>query len=254
MVDIENWRKEDLEEFYRVNYSPQNATVVIVGDVDPEKVFELVEAKMGSIPRGPDRRPIHTLEPPQSGERRVTLVHPSANLGQVKLAWPIPETSHPDFAVLEVLEDILLAGESSRLHRLLVEEERVVLQVGGGWQDHQFQTSLFTVEAKLREGKSADQVLPLIEAQLAELLAKGPEQRELQKVKNGIEAAFLRRLRTIDEVASVIAETETFFGGWRNLGKRLEAIQKVQPEDIQRVLREYFVTTHRTTAILEVKS
>lgn len=254
MVDIENWSKQDLEAFFRRNYAPENATMVLAGDLDPDEVFRKVQQHMGDIPRGPGRRAIHTQEPPQRGARRVEVHHEGATLGQVALAWHVPATEHPDFAVLEVLERMLLVGDSSRLHRLLVEKEAVALSVSGGWQGHQFDPSLFTVEAQLREGKDPGKVEGLLQRAIEDLTRDGPDERELQKVKNGLSATFLRRLRTIDGKASVIAETETFFGGWRKLGARLGAIEAVTADDVKRVLAEHFQPRNRTTAVLVVEA
>lgn len=252
MSDIENWKQSDLEEFFRVNYAPENATMVLAGDVEPAAVFAQVEALMGDIPRGPGRPPVHTVEPPQTGERRVRVAHPGATLSQVMAAWHVPETPHQDFAVLEVLERMLLGGESSRLYRLLVEEKKVALSVGGGWQGHQFDPSLFTVEVKLRDGVAPGAAEELVYQQLAALGATGPGDRELRKVKNGLRADLVRRMKTIDGKASLLAETDAFFGGWTRLGERLERIQAVTAQDVKRVLGAYFTATNRTVSTLEV--
>lgn len=253
MVDIENWKPADLAEFFRRHYAPENATVTVAGAVDAAAVFRLVEKHMGAIPRGPGRRPVHTAEPPQRGERRVTVRIPGAGLPQVPQAWHIEATAHPDFAVYEVLERLLVAGESSRLHRDLVEESGVALSVGGGWMGHQFQPSLFSVEVKVREGKTSLEAEARVGAALAKLAAHEPAARELTRVKNALRADFVRRLKTIDGKASLIAETDTFFGGYDKTGARLAAIQAVTPADVRRVAAAVFTRDNRTTATLEVE-
>jgi len=251
MSDIENWRQSDLEEFFKANYSPDHATMVVVGDVSADEVFRLVGEKMGGIPRGPERRPIHTREPEQTGERRIIVHHPGAELGELAMAWHIPETSHPDFPVLDVIERILLAGESSRLYRLLVEGEQLGLDVGGGWQGYQFTPSLFAVVLPLREGASAARAEDLVASELARLARDGPSERELEKAKNGLRADLVRQLQTIDGKAELLAETDAFFGGWQNLPARVEALAKVTPADVKRVAAAYFRKDNRTVAVLE---
>ncbi len=250
MIDIQSWKKSDLEEFFATHYAPENATLVIAGAVDADSVFAMVEKRMGDIPRGPGRRPIHTQEPEQTGERRVTIEDDSGALPQVKCAWHIPATSDPEFAVHEVLERLLIASESSRLHQLLVEQTRTCVEVGGGWQGHQFDPSLFTIECLLREGGDTAAVEKLIYADLQRLAREGPTERELRAARNALRAAAVRRMKTIDGKAELIGETEIFFGGWRNVGARLDAIAAVTVEDVKRVIGLRFTQRNRTVGTL----
>lgn len=252
MVDIQNWRKEDLEQFFRTNYAPNNAVMVIVGAVKADQVLALVKEKFGSIPRGPERRPIHTQEPPQRGERRVVVEDPHATLKQVMAAWHICETSHPDFPVIEVLERLLLHGESSRLHQLLVEDERVCLDVGGGFQGYQFDASLFAVELTIREGQEPAKAEALLYQALSKLAAEGPTDRELEKAKNGLEAGVVRALKTINGKASLLVDAELFFGGWKKIGAVLAGLRAVTKDDVKRVASKTFTARNRTVVSLEV--
>ncbi len=252
MEDIRNWKLADLEEFFRVNYAPNNATIVIAGAVDAEDVFAEVDRRMGAIPRQPERPPVHTQEPPQEGERRVVVLDAEAGLPQVMAAWHIPATDHADFPAIEVVEALLLHGDSSRLHQLMVEREAVCLGVAGGWQGHQFDPSLFTVELVMRDGESTSRGEELVYDELARLAAGGPAPRELEKVKNQLRAQFVRRLKTIDGKAELIGESETFFGGWRNLAARLERIEAVSADDVKRVLAAYFGARNRTVCTLVI--
>jgi zinc protease len=249
MVDIESWQVEDLDEFFRTHYAPNNAVLVVVGSVDTEEVLRLIEAKMGSIARGPERRAIHTREPPQRGERRVTLQAP-AGLAQILAAWHIPETRHPDFAALDVLERVLLGGDSSRLYSLLVRGQQLCLDVGGGWQGYSFDPNLFTIEMTLREGVSPAQAEAVLYRELARLAADGPTAGELQKAQTAILADLVRRLGTISSKADLLIDLELFFGGWGQLPEVARAVERVSAADVQRVLRTYLVPTNRTVATL----
>ena len=250
MVDIERWRVEDLEQFFHTHYTPQNAVLVVAGAIEPARAFALVEEKLGKIPRGPERRPIHTQEPPQRGERRVTVEDAHANLPQVMAAWHIPASAHPDFAALDVLEQVLLQGESSRLYRKLVDEAQVCLEVGGGWQWLTLDPGLFAVELVLREGGSTARAEELLYAELTKLGQEGPAARELEKAKNHVLAGLLRRLRTIDGKADLLLETELFFGGWRELAGRLQRVEAVSAEDLKRVVKQYLAPRNRTVCTL----
>ncbi|MEZ6188504.1 MAG: pitrilysin family protein [Planctomycetota bacterium] len=250
MVDIQHWTQEDLEAFFAAHYAPNTAVLVIVGDVQADEVFALVEAAMGKLPRGPERRPIHTQEPPQRGERRLVVEDPTANAAQVMCAWHIPQTDHPDFAPLDVAEKLLLGGETSRLYQRLVDDEERCLDVGGGWQGYQFDPSLFTVELLLREGQDPAAAEAVIYEEIAGLQQEGPAAAELAKAKRQIVASFLRQLTTQNGKAGVIVETELFFGGWERLQARLDAVEAVTGEDVQRVLAAYLRQRNRTVATL----
>jgi len=250
--DIRSWTQADLEEFYGTNYAPNNATVVIVGAVDPEETFRLADAAFGKIPRKPERRPVHSVEPEQKGERRVLVEAPDARTAQVIAAWHMGATGDPDFPVFEVIEDLLLEGRASRLHRILVEDEQLCLDVSGGWQGHQFDPSLFTVELTLRDGVAPEKAEARVHEELARLAREGPRERELKRIQNRIRAEFVRRLETIDGKAALLGETETFFGGWRNVSLRVERVAAVLPEDVRRVAAKTFRAQNRTVATLVV--
>lgn len=252
MVDIQNWRTSDLEEFFRRHYSPDNAVLVIVGDVEPEPAFELVGRLMGDLPRGPERREIHTQEPEQEGERRVVVESATAELGRIQMAWHVGATSDPTFPTLDVVEKLLLVGESSRLYRRLVDQDRSCLSVSGGWQGLQFDPSLFTIEVELRAGADGSEVEAAIVEELRRLEREGPDDRELRKVKNQITAALVRRMATIDGKAELISETHLFFGGWRNLGRRVEALEEVTADGVKALLAKRFRPRNRTVATLRL--
>ncbi|MCO5169337.1 MAG: insulinase family protein [Planctomycetes bacterium] len=252
MVDIMGWRQEDLERFFATHYAPNNAVLVIVGDVEPATAFELVEEKMGAIPRGPERRPIHTQEPPQKGERRVVVEDENAHLRQVMAAWHIGRTGDADFPAVEVLERLLLVGESSRLYQALVEREAVCLDVGGGFQGYQFDPSLFAVELTMREGVAPEHGEALLYAELDRLAREGPTARELDKAKNGLVAAVVRQLKTINGKASLLMDAELFFGGWQRLPEHIAAVRAVTAEDVTRVAAATFTRKNRTVVTLEV--
>jgi zinc protease len=253
--DIRSWEQKDLETFFDRNYAPNNATLVLVGDVDANDALALVKAKLGPIPRKPERRPLHTREPEQKGERRVTVRHPSATVSQFMAAWHMCATPDPDFAVFEILEYVLLDGESSRLYRLLVEEEGVCLSIYnyGGWQGHQFDPSLFVIDGDMREGVPTARAEELVYGALDEVAKDGLTDAELAKAKHRLKVSLLRRLKTIDGKAALLSETETFFGGWRNLPGRLARIEAVTSDDVRRVVKKTFTPENRTVCVLEVE-
>jgi len=248
--DVANWKQTDLEDFYARNYAPNNATVVLVGDVKAEDAMKTIEDALGKIPRKPEREPLHDQEGPQQGERRVELESTIAPAPQVRCAWHICPTNHPDFPTFEVLEALLLHGESSTLVQLLVEKEEICQSVSGGWQGHQFDASLFTVDMMLTAQGDPEKAEALVYGALEKLEKEGPSAKALEKAKNGLRADFVRRMRTINDKAFLLGETETFFGGWRGLGARIARIEQVKAEDVKALVAKYLVKKNRTVATL----
>ena len=265
--DIAAWTKQDLETFFATYYTPQNALVVLVGDVDTKTALRLIEDTMGAIPSspvtsgpvtsgpvtsGPVTPVVVTVEPEQKGERRVTHEAPAGTLPELIALWHVPRSRHRDTPALEVLEHLLLSGESSRLHRVLVDEQELCLSVGGGLQGLQFDASVFAVECTLREGGETANVERLVYAELARIATDGPTDAELSAAIAKLRVRFLRRLRTIDGKAELIGETAVFFGTWRMLPWRLEAIQNVSGDDVKRVAAHYFRKRNRTVGTLDI--
>jgi zinc protease len=248
--DVENWKQTDLEDFYARNYAPNNATVVLVGDVVAADAIKAMEATLGKVPRRPDREPIHSKEGEQFGERRAVLESTIAPSPQVRVAWHIGATTDPSFPALEVLEALLVHGESSVLPQLLVEKEQVCQDVTGGWQGHHFDPSIFSVDMVLVEGGDPARAESLVYAALEKLAKDGPDERAMRKAKNGLKADFVRRMRTINDKAMLVGETETFFGGWRNLGARLAKIEAVTAADVMAALASRFTRKNRTVVTL----
>lgn len=127
MSDIEHWTMEDLKQHYAMGYSPSNATMVVVGDVTPEEIFQFCEKYIEPIPpRAPP--PATTVESEQLGERRL-VVHKQAELPLLLIGYHIPQTNNPDFYALNILETVLYQGESSRMYRRLVDKDQLALFV-----------------------------------------------------------------------------------------------------------------------------
>jgi zinc protease len=248
--DVSSWKQADLEDFYERNYAPNNATIVLVGDVKADDAIKSIEEYLGPIPRKPDREPLRSVEKPQEGERRAELESSIAPAPEVKAAWHMCKTDAPEFPTFEVLEALLFYGESSTLVKLLVEDEQVCQSVSGGWQGHQFDPSLFTVETTLLEGGDPAKVEALVYGALEKLAKDGPDPKALRKAKNTLRANFVRRMRTIKDKAELVGETETFFGGWRGLGARAARIDAVTADDVKAVVAKCFTKKNRTVVTL----
>ena len=248
MSDIENWKRADLMDYYRIYYAPNNCEMVIVGDFQPEQVLRLAREYLEPIPAQPAPPPVTTKEPDQQGERRVTLSK-FAQLPLLKAAYHAPAAADPDYVPLDVLERILLKGESSRLYQRLVDKEQVAIGVSGGQSPH-LDPFLFEIDVQPRDGVALNRVEQLLYEELQRVQTTLVDEKELQKAKNNAVAEFYRAMKTINGKANALGTYDVIFGDYRKLFTAVDEINRVTREDLQRVARKYFDARNRTVAVL----
>jgi len=248
MVDIENWKMEDLKRHFEMGYSPSNATMVVSGDVRMEEVVRLAEKYIEPIASHAAPPPVTTREPEQLGERRVT-VSKFAQLPILMMGYHVPEAKHADFYALKVLQTLLFTGQSSRMYQRIVDRDQLAISVSGSF-DASFDPTLFIVSAQPKDGIEPGAVERVIDEEL-ERLKNGPvAEEELEKAKNILLAGFYRQMKTISGKANTLGTYEVFFGDYQKLFTAAEEYRKVKREDLQRVAREYFRSRNRTVATL----
>jgi predicted Zn-dependent peptidase len=222
--------------------------MVVTGDVTAAEVFRLAEKYIEPIPARNLPSKITIREPEQIGERRIT-VRKYARLPILMLGYHVPESVDPDYYALEVLESLLFDGESSRLHQRLVDKDQLAISVSSDY-GLSFDPGLFQITVRLKTGVSTDNVEKAIYEELDRLKSTLVTDRELEKAKNILLAAFYRRMKTISGKANALGNYQTFFGDYRRLFTAADDYGKVQKEDLQRIARQYFTENNRTVAIL----
>ncbi len=246
--DIKSWTQEDLENYFRTYYSPNNATVVVVGDITLAQVRELADQYMAPIPARGLPPEVRTVEPEQNGERRVTT-YKDITTPNILLAYHTPETSHEDYYALDLLNNLLTSGNSSRLTKALVMDTTLASQVFSFMGDG-FDPNLFYVYGVAGKGVSAQELEKAIVAQIDALIQNEVSDRELQKVKNQKLMEFYRTIETINGKANSIGTYEVFFGDYRKLYDAPKLYEKVTPADIKRVAAKYFTERNLTVGYL----
>jgi zinc protease len=246
--DIKSWTQEDLENYFKTYYSPNNATVVVVGDVTVEQVRKLANQYMAPIPARGMPPQVRTVEPPQNGERRV-VTYKDITTPNILLAYHTPETGHEDYYALDLLNNLLTSGNSSRLVKSLVMDTTLASQVFS-FMGEGFDPNLFYIYGIAGDGVSAEALEKAILAQIDELIQKGVDERELQKVKNQKLMEFYRTMQTINGKANSLGTYEVFFGDYRRLYDAPKLYEKVSSEDIKRVAAKYFTARNRTVGYL----
>lgn len=246
--DIKNWTKADLQNYFHTYYAPNNCLVVISGDVKFDEVKKLAEKYFESIPSGPKPREIHTVEPEQKGERRI-FVQREVPTPYLLITYHVPQTGSDDYYALELLNDILSNGSSSRLYKSLVEEQQLAIEVGT-YYPNAFDPTLFYFYAIANDNIPASKLENAIYEEINKIINDGIKEDELQKVKNQKLMEFYRTTQTINGMSNTIGTYELFFGDYKKLFSAPEDFKKVKKEDIQSVAKKYFTKQNRTVGIL----
>jgi zinc protease len=248
MSDIEHWTMDDLKHHFEMGYSPNNATMVVVGDVSAEEIFKLCETYIEPIPTHPAPPPVTTVEPPQVGERRL-VVHKAAELPLLMLGYHVPQTNSPDFYAMNILRTILFQGESSRMYQRLVDKDQIALDVSSA-AEPAFDPTMVEVVAQPKQGVDPLTCEKAIYEEL-ERVANAPiSDTELEKAINIRLVEFYRQMRTINGRANTIGTYEVFFGDYDKLFEAAKNYSVVTKEDVQRVAKAYFGANNRTVATL----
>jgi zinc protease len=233
-ADIEAARLEDVREFFRLYYAPNNASLAVVGDIDPAKTKALVEKYFGPIPPGPTVPKIEVKTPPIVSERRV-VVGDQVELPRVYLAWITDPIFTQGDAECDLVAKILGRGKSSRLFKKLVYERRIA-QDASAQQYSLALGSIFTIEATAKPGIQPEELEKAIDEEIEALRKEGPTESELEGARNTIESAIIRGLETLGGfggVADRLSQYNHFLGDPDYLAKDLERYHKASTASLQ---------------------
>jgi zinc protease len=242
--DIEHVPIAKLREFYDTFYWPNNATVTVIGDLEPAATLSLIKKYYGLYAHSPAPIPaIYTEEPAQSGERRVTVKRPG-ELGTVIIAHKVPNGRDADQPALEMLDAILSSGKNARLYRALV-DQGLALNAGAGTDLHH-DLSLHTVYAVLAPGAEHTQVEKALLGEIAKIKSDGVTAAEVARVKQQFIAADAYKR---DGTAAIAGEINEWIGvgDWTLYVTFPQKVQQVTPADVQRVAKEYLKEDQSTT-------
>jgi zinc protease len=248
MEDIENLTRQDLVDYYQLYYAPNNAYIVVIGDFSTNEILPRIKAAFEKVPRAAKPPGIRIEELPQQGERRIVLKK-EAELPFILLFYHAPNLKSPDSYALDLLSVVLAGGRSSRLYHDLVYQKRMVRNIDADYSGLSVDPGGFTVTAQLMPGKEPAEVEREIDALLEKIKAEPISERELQKAKNQIEAAFVYAQDSIFGQAMKVGYYEAV-GGWRLMDSYIDGIRKVTREDIQKVAKQYLDRDRRTVGVM----
>src|SRR3984893_1743573 len=248
MSDIEHWTIDDLKRHFAMGYSPSNATMVVVGDVTPEEIFQLCEKTIEPIPSHAPPPPVTMVEPSQLGERRL-VVHKPAELPLLMIGYHVPQTNHTDFYATNILRTILFQGESSRMYQRLVDKDQIALDVSSQLEPA-FDPTIAVIVAQPKQGVDPEKCEKAIYEELEGVKLSTISDEELEKAKNIRLMEFYHQVRTINGRANTIGTYEVFNGDYKKLFDAAKNYAAVTKEDVQRVAKTYFGANNRTVATL----
>jgi zinc protease len=243
--DLEAATLQDVIDFHRTYYRPDNATLVVAGDFDPKQLQAWVDRYFGPVARPSTPIPRVTAgEPAWTDDRRAQATGPQVPLPAVALIWQAPPVGGPDTPALKVAAALLSAGESSRLNQSLVYRQRVAAQAGFE-ADLRAGPGLLIAFAMAAGGRPVEQAAKALQAEVLRLAEQPVPAAELAKVKTQLLTQALVERQTPHGQASALAEAAVLYGNAARANTELEDLQRVSAADVQRVMRRYVVGAHK---------
>lgn len=240
MEDLSAASLSDVVEFFKTYYVPNNASLVIAGDIDPATVRPLVEKWFGDIPRGADAPPM-SAPPAQLSEVRRKTITDRVQLPRLYLAWHTPALYAPGDATMDMVANLLTGGKNSRLYRRLVYDLQIAQDVTAAQQSQALGGAFFVI-ATARPGQSLDKLREVIDEEIAKLASTPPDAREMTRALNQIEASFYRRMERTGSFGGKADQLNAYYvatGMPDYFEEDLARYRAVSPVDIQAAVARF---------------
>lgn len=253
MEDLSAATVDDVAEFFKIYYAPNNAVLALVGDFNSKDALARIVKHFENIPRQPNPPAVDMTEPEQKEERRQTVDDVLARVPRVDLAFKSVAGNTADFYALQVLSAALQGGQSSRLYQKLVKEKELTTGVGGFMDEKRGLGALY-VGANLRPGATTAAVEAAIYEEIERLKKEPIADWELQKAKNSTRRAFITNLQSSLSRAINLTQYAIYYNDPNLINERLDKVAAVTKEDVQRVANKYLRETNRTVVITMPKA
>lgn len=247
--DMKNWTQGDLERYFKTYYAPNNCVVVMSGAIKYENIKTLAEKYLEPIPSQPAPPKVNIVEPPQTGERRITVQKEVATPYLV-IGYKTPEAKSEDYYALSILNSILSSGKSSRLYTELVDKQQLATQIFTDYSES-FDPSLFYVYTVTNKGVKHEDLENAIYKEIDNIKNEGISEKELQKIKNQKLMEFYNQVETINGKSNNLGTYEVYFGDYKKMFDAPENYNKVTVADVQNVAKKYFSKSNRTVGVLK---
>ena len=250
MEDLSAASLEDVADFFRTYYTPDNAVLSIAGDFDPQQARAAVERYFSAIPRGPGKPPLPDMSlPPVLGDRLREIVEDDVALSRVFLAFRSPVFGSDEYYAASICAAILGMRRGSRLYRTLVREQQLAQDAGAFTYDLAKGADLLVIDVTARPGVSSEALERAIEAVVDELRDDGVSAEEVERAQALIESEFIRGMQLAGERADQLSKFATFFGEPRLVNEQLERYRAVRPDDVDAFARARLGNDNRASLI-----
>jgi len=247
--DLKQITRGDAMKFFHDHYVAKKITVALVGDVTVDRVRTLAEKYFSGVSAAPPPPPLRTVEPAHDVEIRVTREEDAQPA--VMAGYLIPSVSSKEWPAYDLLADILGSGRSCRLYERLVKKDRLAADVGAfsGFPGSKY-PNLLLLQAIVAQGSTPEQVEKTMYEEVDRLIAEGPTQAELDKVRSQSMTSFIRSLRPNGGLAGQLARYQGLQGDWHKLFQYLERLQTVQTSDVQRAAAQALRPENRVVGVI----
>ena len=249
MSDLQTITRGEAESFFKTHYTPQNLVLAIVGDVKTKDVIKMLDSYWARISGKAKREPVDTVEPPQSGQKRIELEDKMQPI--IVVGYHRPDGFHKDAAALDAITDILGVGRTSRLYKSLVKEKKIAIETLAisGITTGKY-PGLFIFLAVPSKGHSTEECEIAMYAEIDRLKNELISQQELVAVKTRAKVNFLSNLGSNIGLAEQLAGAETLYGDYRQMFRQVDKIEAITADDIQIATKKYFKKRNRTVGII----
>jgi zinc protease len=242
---------DDVRNFFKTYYAPNNAVLTIVGDVDVDEVKKMVEKHFAGIPAQPVPPRPDLTEPPQTKEKRVSQTDKLANLPALVTGYHIPAQNSPDFPAMALLVQILQGDDSSRWYQRLVKEKELTLDLTGGlnYFGNEFDYNgpmIMTTRTTYKPGHTADEILAQMDAVIADVAARGVTEKELADAKVRYRSSFYSQLESSFGKTHLLSSLALFRDDPSQINSLLTPFQNVTAAQVKAAAAKYLVSTNRT--------
>jgi predicted Zn-dependent peptidase len=248
MEDLNAASVQDVAQFFKTYYAPNNAVLSVVGDFKRAELLKLVRKYFDSIPRQAPPPAVDLKEPEQKAERRETMSDPLARMAQVQIGYKTGPGNAPDQDGLQILSSILQGGNSSRLYQKLTKEKELVVDVGG-FLDRRIGTSALLIGATVRPDRKVEDVEAAIYAEIEQLQKQPVSDLELERAKNAARLGYLQQIRGSQTRATLLGMNTVKYQDPNLINTRLDRMNAVTAADVQRVAQRYLQAKNRTVVI-----
>jgi len=248
MEDLSAATLEDVKEFFRTYYAPNNAVLALVGDFNSAEAMAKIKKYFGDIPRQPPPKPVDFSEPPQTAERRDRLEDKLARLARVSVAYKIPPGNHPDIEALNAMHIALASGESSRLYQRLVRESQVAVSVGGGVSER-IGPGLYLLTVMVQTGRTPEEAEKLMYEEIARLQEEGITPKELLRARTAARRSAVSVRSSVLSRASSLASDAVRFNDPGRLNTIEQRRAAVTAEQVREAARKYLRPENRTVVV-----